>query len=112
MHPRSFRAWLFKLVKLEDLIADKIDGFDGNFYPASNDVAMYFPMVEMAHTHIKFIPDILYIRNLYSEIVGFKVDRSLQISSARDIRKKQPYSVLFQPKTNRLVPFSDPCLDI
>lgn len=102
MHPRTFRAWLFKLVKLEDLIADKIDGYEGNFYPASNDVAMYFPMVEMAHMHIKFIPDILYIRNLYSEIVGFKVDRSLQTTSAREIRKKVCYSALFQPKKNRL----------
>ena len=102
MHPRTFRAWLFKLVKLEDLIADKIEGFEGDFYPASNDVAMYFPMVEMAHTHIKFIPDILYIRNLYSEIVGFKVDRRLQTTSAREIRKKKCYSALFQIKKNRL----------
>jgi glycosyltransferase involved in cell wall biosynthesis len=102
MHPRSFRGWLFKLVKLEDLIADKIEGFEGDFYPASNDVAMYFPMVEMAHTHIKFIPDVLYIRNLYSEIVGFKVDRRIQTASAREIRKKHCYPVLFQPRKNRL----------
>jgi glycosyltransferase involved in cell wall biosynthesis len=105
MHPRSFRAWLFKLIKLEDLIADKIEGFEGDFYPASNDVAMYFPMVEMAHTHIKFIPDVLYIRNLYSDIVGFKVDRRIQTASAREIRKKHCYSVVFQPKKNRLVHF-------
>lgn len=102
MHPRTFRGWLFKLVKLEDLIADKIEGYEGDFYPASNDVAMYFPMVEMAHTHIKFIPEILYIRNLYSEIVGFKVDRKLQTTSAREIRKKICYAALFQPKKNRL----------
>lgn len=112
MHPRTFRAWLFKLVKLEDLIAEKINGFEGDFYPASNDVAMYFPMVEMAHTHIKFIPDILYIRNLYSEIVGFKVDRSLQTSSAREIRKKQSYAALFQPKKNRLASFSQTSADM
>src|SRR5438045_4239249 len=35
MHLRSFRGWLFKLVKLEDLIADSISGYEGNFYPAS-----------------------------------------------------------------------------
>lgn len=102
MHPRSFRGWLFKLVKLEDLIADNITGFEGDFYPASNDVAMYFPMVEMAHTHIKFIPEILYIRNLYSDIVGFKVDRHIQTASAREIRKKNCYPVLFQEKKYRL----------
>jgi len=105
MHLRSFRGWLFKLVKLQDLIADKITGFEGDFYPASNDVAMYFPMVEMAHNHIKFIPDILYIRNLYSDIVGFKVDRKLQTTSAREIRKKPCYPILFKPEKNRLDAF-------
>src|SRR3990172_3927690 len=112
MHPRSFKAWLFKLVKLEDLIADTIDGFEGDFYPASNDVAMYFPMVEMAHTHIKFIPEVLYIRNLYSEIVGFKVDRRIQTASAREIRKKNCYSVLFQPKKNRFANLENAAADV
>ncbi len=112
MHPRTFRAWLFKLVKLEDLIADKIEGFEGDFYPASNDVAMYFPMVEMAHTRIKFIPDVLYIRNLYSEIVGFKVDRKIQTASAREIRKKRCYPVLFQQKKNRLAHIEHTSADI
>ncbi len=112
MHPRSFRSWLFKLVKLEDLIADNIEGFQGDFYPASNDVAMYFPMVEMAHTHIKFISDILYIRNLYSEIVGFKVDRRIQTASAREIRKKSCYPVQFQPKKKRLVPVKNAHADM
>jgi glycosyltransferase involved in cell wall biosynthesis len=112
MHPRTFRAWLFKLVKLEDLIADKIEGFEGNFYPASNDVAMYFPMVEMAHRHIKFISDILYIRNLYSEIVGFKVDRKLQTTSAREIRKKSCYQALFLPKKNRLAETKNAHVDV
>ncbi len=111
MHLRTFRSWLFKLVKLEDLIAEKIPGFEGDFYPASNDVAMYFPMVEMAHTHIKFVPDILYIRNLYSGIVGFKVDRKIQVASAREIRKKQCYSSLFKPKKNRLEQFKNASAD-
>jgi glycosyltransferase involved in cell wall biosynthesis len=106
MHPRTFRAWLFKMVRLEDLIADEIEGFQGDFYPASNDVAMYFPMVEMAHLRIKFIPDILYIRNLFSEIVGFKVDRKIQTASAREIRKRNNYPVLFQPKKYRLDHFA------
>jgi glycosyltransferase involved in cell wall biosynthesis len=112
MHPRSFRAWLFKLVKLEDLIADKIQGFAGDFYPASNDVAMYFPMVEMAHTHIRFISDVLYIRNLYSDIVGFKVDRKIQVASAREIRKKASYPILFKPELNRLAGLENAQADV
>jgi glycosyltransferase involved in cell wall biosynthesis len=112
MHLRSFRGWLFKLVKLEDLIADNIKGFEGDFYPASNDVAMYYPMVEMSHTRIKFISDILYIRNLYSDIVGFKVDKKIQTTSAREIRKKAAYRVLFKPKKNRLALFENAQADV
>jgi glycosyltransferase involved in cell wall biosynthesis len=111
-HPRSFRAWLFKMVKLADLIAEEIDGFKGDFYPAANDVAMYFPMVEMAHMHIKFIPEMLYIRNLYSDIVGFKVDKSIQVASAREIRKKSNYSILFQTKKYRLDQYENASADI
>jgi len=78
MHMRSFYAWIFKLIKLEDFIADSVKEYRGNFYPASNDLAVFFPIIEMAHKHILFIPDVIYIRNLYSDIVGFKVDASLQ----------------------------------
>jgi len=112
MHLRTFRGWLFKLVKLEDLIAEKVQGYEGDFYPASNDVAMYFPMVEMAHNHIRFVPEILYIRNLYSEIVGFKVDRKIQTASAREIRKKSCYEQLFSPIKDRLALFKDAQADI
>ena len=112
MHLRTFRGWLFKMVKLEDLIAEKIQGFEGDFYPASNDVAMYFPMVEMAHMHVKFIPDILYIRNLYSEIVGFKVDRKIQTASSREIRKKSCYPVLFKEKKDRLATYKNAKADM
>jgi glycosyltransferase involved in cell wall biosynthesis len=112
MHPRSFRAWLFKLVKLSDLIADNIEGFEGDFYPAANDVAMYFPMVEMAHTHTKFIHKTIYIRNLYSDIVGFKVDKRIQVASAREVRKKNNYPVLFQPKKYRLDRLTNASADI
>ncbi|HSC25574.1 MAG TPA: glycosyltransferase family 2 protein [Candidatus Babeliales bacterium] len=112
MHPRSFRGWLFKLVKLEDLIADNVEGFEGDLYPASNDVAMYFPMVEMSHNHIKFISDILYIRNLYSEIVGFKVDRSIQTASAREIRQKACYAALYQPRKDRLAKYKNASTDL
>ncbi len=97
MHPRSFYAWLFKLVKLEDLIAETVKGFKGDFYPAANDLAMLYPMVEMAHTRIKFISEVLYIRNLYSDIVGFKVDSAMQVASAREIRRRRHYGTLKKP---------------
>jgi glycosyltransferase involved in cell wall biosynthesis len=97
MHLRTFRGWIFKLIKLQDLLTDTVEGFVGNFFPASNDLAMYYPIVEMAHTKIHFVNDILYTRNLYSDIVGFKVDRSVQLDSAREIKRKRPYPPLESP---------------
>jgi glycosyltransferase involved in cell wall biosynthesis len=97
MHLRTFHGWLFKVLKLEDLLSETVPGYLGAPFPASNDLAMYFPMVEIAHFHIKFIPDILYTRNLYSDIVGFKVDRSIQIAAAHEIRKKKPYPAAQKP---------------
>ena len=112
MHPRTFYAWLFKLIKLEDLIAVGVKGFRGDFYPASNDLAIFYPIVEMAHKRTRFISKILYIRNLYSDIVGFKVDSKLQSSSGREIRKKNSYGQRIQPTTNRLRKFQQSRADL
>lgn len=94
MHLRTFYAWLFKHIKLEDLIAHTVPGYKGDFYPAANDVAIVFPMIEMAGSHVHFLKDILYVRNVYSSIVGFKVDNPLQIASSTEIRRRQPYQPL------------------
>lgn len=102
MHPRTFKGWLFKLVKLEDLISTSVDGFIGDFFPASNDLAMYIPMVEMAHTKIRFIKKILYKRNLFSNLVGFKVDRTIQVNSGHEIKKRAPYIQVQSPISRNL----------
>lgn len=56
-HPRTFYAGLFHQIKFEDLL------YEGRFYPKCADVATMFPMIEMAGTHVTFIPDVLYIYN-------------------------------------------------
>lgn len=94
MHLRTFYAALFKKIKLKDLITKTVDGFIDDFFPAANDLAIVFPMVEMAYGHVTFVPDILYVRNLYSDLVGFKVDHHLQVAGSREIRKKEKYRPL------------------
>lgn len=94
MHLRTFYTWLFKRIQLEDLISHTVRGYKGDFYPAANDLAIVFPMVEMAHDHVHFMKDILCVRNVYSNIVGFKVDNSLQLAASAEIRKRQPYPIL------------------
>lgn len=55
-HVRTFYAWLFKLIKKEDLL------FNNAFLEVAGDLAIMFPMLEMASDgHIRFISDILYL---------------------------------------------------
>ncbi len=56
-HLRTFYAWLYKRIKMEDIM------FEGKFVPVCGDVAIMFPMLEMAGTHLRFISEILYIYN-------------------------------------------------
>jgi len=107
MHPRTFYAWLFHQVHLGDLITEKIPGFVGDFFPACNDLAMFFPMVELAGPHVQFIDEILYCRNIESELVGFKVDSALQRQAAYEIRRKKLYQPLISRPQQQPVSIKD-----
>ncbi len=52
-HLRTFYAGLFHKIRKDDLM------FQGDFFPVTYDLAVMFPMVEMARLHHQFIPDIL-----------------------------------------------------
>ncbi|MGE0009505.1 MAG: glycosyltransferase family 2 protein [Candidatus Babeliales bacterium] len=67
-HPRSFYAWLFKLIKLEDQLTKKVVGFEGKFFPNYNDRAILYPMLEMAKDHIVFIKEVGVIQNCENPI--------------------------------------------
>ncbi len=52
-HLRTFYAGLFHKIRKDDLM------FRGDFFPTTYDLAIMFPMIEMARYHFKFIPDVL-----------------------------------------------------
>jgi len=52
-HLRTFYAGLFHKIRKDDLM------FQGDFFPVTYDLAVMFPMVEMARLHHQFISDIL-----------------------------------------------------
>ena len=56
-HLRTFYAGLFKRIKLIDLM------FQGQFVNSAYDVAIGYPMLEMAYGHIQFLNQPLYIYN-------------------------------------------------
>jgi glycosyltransferase involved in cell wall biosynthesis len=88
-HLRSFRAWLFKLIKMEDLISPC-----GAFYQMAWDQAIMFPMLEMSGHRAKFISEVLYIYNAVNPINDCKVDRQLQRSLETAIRMQKRYDRL------------------
>ena len=87
-HPKTFYAKLFQLIKKEDLF------YEGDFYPASSDLAFMRRMLEMAsRNHFKPIGEILY-HYYISPISECEVRRDLQIKVEKDVWSKPPYKPL------------------
>ena len=84
-HLRTFYAWLFKQIKLEDLL------YIGQFYSMTWDMVMMFPMIEMAGERHRFISDIMYIYNNANSISDHHVSRQLQAHLAQVVKKKKRY---------------------
>lgn len=91
---RTFYAWLFKKIKLEDLLWDHWDESYGRFYPAASDLAFSYPLMEMAGKHYKFIDEIIYIHNVATQINDFKVHRLPQIIASHTLLHKRKYEPL------------------
>jgi glycosyltransferase involved in cell wall biosynthesis len=94
-HLRSFYAWIFKLIKVEDLISPC-----GSFYHMAWDQAIMFPMLEMSGDRAKFISEVLYIYNAANPLNDCKVDRELQRSLETVIRMQKRYDRLNEPVFN------------
>lgn len=88
VHPRTFYAWLFKKIKLEDL-------FEGeNMYQMATDVACLLPMFEMAQGHYKYITDILYVYNDQNPLNMARKGFQTQIYCDMMIRNRSSYEKL------------------
>ncbi len=94
---RTFYAWVFKRIKLEDLLWDHDDASFGKFYPASCDLAFSYPMMEMVGSHFKYIDKIIYIHNVQSPINDFKVNRVPQIVASNILLHKKKYEPVMVP---------------
>lgn len=103
-HLRTFYADLFHRIKKEDFMKDNM------FFSMCADVAMMLPMLEMAGSHSRFIPDVLYIYNRATSLNDDKINRALQLAIDLEIRsrnKYQPLKKLFkhsQPKNIYVTP--------
>ena len=85
-HLKTFRHDLWLKVNPNDLIDKK-----GKYYSVAWDLAMMFPMLEMAGNRQEFVSEILYAYNDNNPISDHIIRRKEQILSAKEIRKKRRY---------------------
>ena len=91
-HLRTFKGFLWKEIKNEDLLDQK-----GKYIKYAYDQAILLPMLEMsAPHHILFIPDVLYCYNDENPNQVEKNLRKEQEESARYIRSKRRYDRLIR----------------
>jgi len=85
---RTFYAGLFKKVDPSYL------QLDGKFVPMASDLAFMFCIMEMAGKHSVFVPEILYIYNVTTNLNDATVNRDLQLDLGMKLRAKKPYQPL------------------
>lgn len=87
-HLRTFYAWLFKKIRLEDLL------YHDSFYSMGWDLAFMYPLLEMSGHHQICINEILYIYNRQNPISDCYKNAYLQRILARHILTLTPYAPL------------------
>lgn len=91
---RSFYAWLFKQIKKEDLV----DPGTGDFYEHAAECYIMWPLMEMADTRFKYIPNITYVVNCINPIAKLTEDYYLRMACNAQMGKDLPvYSALSEP---------------
>ncbi len=87
-HLRTFYSWLFKKIDLNDLL------YQGEFFPMAWDMAIMYPMIEMAADKHVFHSRVNYIYNIANNLNDNKVNADLQNELDRIIRNMPPYQPL------------------
>ena len=85
-HLKTFRHDLWLSINKNDLL-DK----NGQYFPCATDLAIMFPMLEMAGNRQQYVKDILYVYNELNPISNHNIRRKEQISAAKEIRRKKRY---------------------
>jgi hypothetical protein len=87
---RTWKSWLWKKIKEEDL-----KDVSGNYWSVAGDLSFMFPMLEMSgENHFKYIPDVLYIYNESNPLNDHKVNMGKVSSTVNIIRNKQHYNLI------------------
>jgi glycosyltransferase involved in cell wall biosynthesis len=89
---RTFYAGLFQKIKKDDLLYSV-----NEFFPMAGDLAFMFPIVEMAGKHSRFIPEVLYIYNVATQINDVVLNRNYQHRLGLMVRGRPKYTPVDSP---------------
>jgi hypothetical protein len=87
---RTFKYRLFRAIQDEDLR----DPITQEYYSVTSDLALFYPMLEMAGSKVRYIPEILYVYNIDNPLNDFKINQMEQIETRISIQNKTIYSRL------------------
>jgi len=90
--PQTFYAWLFKLIKKEDLT------YKNDFFKACEERAIINPLLEMAGHRLQFIPDTLYVYNNEARRKNITKTQDLEKFYSNIIIQQKKYDFLKEPK--------------
>ncbi len=103
---KTFYAWLFKQVKLQDLL------YEGKFYPISSDLAEFLPVIEMSGGKFKFISEVMYYATQYTHNELNVHGKSFQQKISKYILNEKPYKPLDTVKNIKKRSLSKPTIDM
>ena len=89
-HLKTFRHDLWLSINKNDLLDEK-----GQFFSVASDLALMFPMLEIAGNRQEFVKDIMYVYNDQNPISDHKIRRREQILAAQKIRNKNRYKNIY-----------------
>jgi glycosyltransferase involved in cell wall biosynthesis len=92
-HIRTFRAGLYQKIQEQDQAFSCMKDSSGEFYKMTYDVAIMFPIMEMAgYDKVKFNDTILYVYNRSNPISDDRVNQQLQWDIHKEISNKSPFN--------------------
>jgi len=89
-HLRTFKRKLFDKINHEDLKENN------KYFKVTGDMALLFPMIEMAGDKVKFITDVMYMYNDLNPLNDYKIKLQEQERVEMLIRNKQPYKRIYE----------------
>ena len=85
-HLKTFRHDLWLSINYLDLLDQH-----GQYYSVAWDLAIMFPLLEMAGNRQEFVEDVLYVYNDENPISDHRIRRKEQILAGKEIRQKRKY---------------------